>query len=307
MKTEQEKDEQLIRWLEGDLSGQDLSDFEASTEFSDYKKIVDGVGDVSYPEMDEAVVYANIQNKISSTKSSDTSTAKVVPMRRWILAIASIAILAFAVLTLLPSNVNINSEVGQLVSHTLPDGSVIDLNGNSHIDYKGNFEDDRLLSLEGEAFFEVKKGKTFEVETAQGKVSVLGTSFNVYARNEIFVVSCKTGKVKVETSDQSYILEKGDKVRIENNKSEGKESINEDKIGSWIKGESYFSSASLDEVIQSLSSNYDVEFKFPSTFKNKKFTGSFVHNDLNKALKMVFSPMLISYSIDDQGKVELTE
>jgi len=139
------------------------------------------------------------------------------------------------------------------------------------------------------------------------KRSVLGTSFNVYAREDIFIVSCKTGKVRVDAHDQSYILEKGDRVKIEEKKSTGKESIDPDKIANWVDGESYFSAASMEEVILSISSIYDTEIHLPAKYQSERFTGSFVHNDLKKALKMVFSPMEIPYSLDDQGKVVISE
>lgn len=307
MNTEQNKDEQLIRWLEGDLSGQELSAFEASSEFLDYKKIVDAAKDISYPKMDEKIVFGQIQKKISANESSNKKQTKVIPLRRWILAVASVAVLAFVAITILPKSVKITSDIGQFVSHMLPDGSEINLNGKSQVDYKSGFEENRTLHLDGEAFFTVKKGKTFTVETEHGKVTVLGTSFNVFSRDDILVVSCKTGEVKVDSKNQSYILQKGSRVRIENNESSGKESLDESKIGNWVNGESYFSGATLHEVVLSMSSIYDTNVDLPLTYQNKRFTGSFVHNDLKKALKMVFSPMGIPYSLDDNGNVVLSE
>lgn len=303
MKKEEEKDEQLIRWLAGELTGQELSTFEERAEFNDYKKIVDGVDDLTYPEMDEKAVFSQIQKRISTKPSIKNKGTKVIPMKRWILAIASVAVLALAFLFLLPGSVNVASGVGQFVSHTLPDGSEIELNGNSELEYKNDFANNRVLHLTGEAFFKVKKGESFKVNTDEGIVSVLGTSFNVFVRDEILVVSCKTGKVQVDASNQSLVLEPGDKVRIEKNQSRGKESMDPEKIGTWVDGESYFSGASLEEVILSLSSVYNTEINLPEIYHSERFTGSFVHNDFKKALKMVFSPMEISYSLDDRGKV----
>ena len=303
MKSEEEKDEQLIRWLEGELSGQELSAFEESGEFDDYKKIIDEADGLSFPTMDEDVVFSNIKKKIAQGNSKGKKNGKVIPLRRWSIAIASVAILALAVWSVLPGSINVSAGIGQFVSHTLPDGSEIKLNGNSVVDYKEGFEKNRNLYLEGEAFFEVKKGKTFAVETDMGVVKVLGTSFNVFARNDIFVVSCKTGKVEVSTKNQSYILQKGDRVKVENNKAHGKDTIDINKIGSWVDGESYFSESTLEEVVLSLSSIYESEIELPEVYKLKRFTGSFVHNDYKKALKMVFSPMEISYQVDEKGKV----
>ena len=317
MNTEQEKDEQLIRWLEGDLSGAELAAFESSPEFKDYQRIAEESGNLPYPTMDENAVFKGIKAKISEKENikeakvaslnDNNQSSKVIPLKKWILAIASIAVLALAVTVLLPSSTSLQSEVGQFMSHTLPDGSEININGNSQIKYNDNFEKNRTLELDGEAFFSVKKGETFTVKTNKGTVAVLGTSFNIFSRNDLFVVSCKTGKVKVESHDKSYILQKGDAVRIENGTSKGKESILLSKIASWIEGESYFSSASLEEVTLSMSSIYDVNIHMPSKYRNKRFTGSFMHNDIEKALKMVFSPMEISYSRADNGDVVLGE
>lgn len=305
MNAEQENNKQLILWLEGSLSGEELSAFEASAEFKDYNKIMNAASDISYPSMNEDEVFSAIQNRITKTKSKEKSS-KIIPLRRLIVGIAAVAILAFAVVSLLPNSIDVSSEVGQFVSHSLPDGSEINLNGKSKITYKPDFDNNRTLHLEGEAFFNVKKGKSFVVKTDDGTVSVLGTSFNIFSRNDFFIVSCKTGKVKVESNNLSVILQQGERIRIKNKVTTGKETFESSKMGTWINGESYFSNSELEQVILSLSSVYDTKIMLPSKYKNERFTGSFVHGDFKKALKMVFSPMGISYSLDDQGKVLIT-
>lgn len=308
MKTEEEKDKQLIRWLEGELSGEELAAFEASEEFEDYQQIIDGTNALSYPTMNESEVFEKIQNKISNPlRKKSSPSPKVITLRRWFLAAAAIAVLALAVTTLLPSKINVSSDVGQYVTHTLPDGSEIDLNGKSRIAYNDNFQKERILSLNGEAFFKVKKGESFIVQTEEGTVEVLGTSFNVFVRDNFFIVSCKTGKVQVKAHDKSYILEKGDRVSIEDGQSTGKEAADIEEIGSWVDGVSYFSDARLEEVILSLTSIYDVDITLPEEHRTRRFRGSFVHNDIKKALKMVFSPMEIPYSLDDQGRVTFND
>ncbi|MEM9544646.1 MAG: FecR family protein [Bacteroidota bacterium] len=306
MKREEEKDEQLIRWLEGELSGEELTAFEASEAFEDYSKIVETAASISYPKMNEKAVFTEIKSKISTQKTSSKST-KIIPFKIWVPAVAAITIIVLAVVFLFPGNVNVVSDIGQFVSHTLPDGSEIELNANSQIDYKKNFEENRTLQLNGEAFFNVKEGKKFQVITENGTVSVLGTSFNVFVRDDVFVVSCKSGKVEVNTNNLSYILTKGNRVKIEGNTTGGKEEVDLDKIGAWMVGETYLSNASVKEIMSSLSSIYAVEIDLPAKYQNGRFTVSFVNNDFKKALKMVFSPMEIPYSIDDHGKVVISE
>ena len=66
----------------------------------------------------------------------------------------------------------------------MADGTKVILNADSKIRYPDRFAgDQRLVELEGEAFFEVRKDtlKPFIVQTNRLKVRVLGTVFNLKA------------------------------------------------------------------------------------------------------------------------------
>ena len=83
---------------------------------------------------------------------------------------------------------------------TLSDGTRIYLNAESEISYASEFTDSlRLVSLKGEAFFEVQKeGRPFVVEIDQTRIRVLGTSFNVnQSNNGALTVALVTGKVSI--------------------------------------------------------------------------------------------------------------
>ena len=68
------------------------------------------------------------------------------------------------------------------------------LNELSQLEYNASkWDENRSLELKGEAFFDVEKGKRFDVTTEFGNVSVLGTEFNVLSRDSIFKVSCYEG------------------------------------------------------------------------------------------------------------------
>ncbi len=79
---------------------------------------------------------------------------------------------------------------GQQITVTLPDGSTAQLNSDSRLRYRGSFRAwpfvparERRVTLEGEAFFEVvRETRPFVVETFNARVDVLGTQFNVRAR-----------------------------------------------------------------------------------------------------------------------------
>lgn len=74
---------------------------------------------------------------------------------------------------------------GQKSKIFLSDGSIVWLNANSSISYYKHFSDSaRIISLNGEAFFEVKKDtlNPFIVKTKGVNIKVLGTQFNVNSR-----------------------------------------------------------------------------------------------------------------------------
>lgn len=114
---------------------------------------------------------------------------------------------------------------GQRMSVTLSDGTQVQLNGNSRIEYPAIFSrKQRNVKLSGEAFFEVKHDERhpFIVETFASKVEVLGTRFNVYAdeASEYFSTALVDGKVKVTTNDETaeqVVLAPDEMVKFVNN------------------------------------------------------------------------------------------
>lgn len=88
--------------------------------------------------------------------------------------------------------VTVSTVAGERTTVTLPDGSTAELNGQSSLSYPRGFtripvlgETVRRVSLEGEAYFSVvEQDPPFRVETTNATVEVLGTQFNVRARND---------------------------------------------------------------------------------------------------------------------------
>ena len=99
---------------------------------------------------------------------------------------------------------------GNKVMLTLADGSKVWLNSESTL--ACSKDDVRQVTLEGEAYFEVKKDKEhcFEVHTSYGTVRVYGTSFNVRgrSRDSLFVVSLVEGSIglQLDGSDKEIKL-----------------------------------------------------------------------------------------------------
>lgn len=191
----------------------------------------------------------------------------------------------------------------------LPDGSVVDLNAGSELSYSSEW--DRTLNLKGEAFFKVTEGDKFTIETPHGQVQVLGTSFNVSDRNNTFIVTCKTGKVKVDFSKpdaQSVYLTKGESVIFEKD-IVNKIQVDIAKIADWKKGTFHYVDRPVSEAFHEIERQYDVKVKFSDKhIKSRIFTGYFYTGDLKISLELVCEPMGLNFSIDEKTvTIESTE
>lgn len=101
------------------------------------------------------------------------------------------------------------TNAGETQRVSLPDGSVVEMNAGTFIEYEELLAA-RIVRLEGEAFFDVTtvadpSGKPFRVETFNATVAVLGTRFNVRARaNDVepsTAVALEEGVVSLRAAD----------------------------------------------------------------------------------------------------------
>lgn len=98
----------------------------------------------------------------------------------------------------------------------LPDSSFVTMSPGSKIQYAPGFgEGHRILSLDGEAFFDVKRdtARTFEILAGNGRTTVLGTSFNLraYAEEDSVTLLVASGLVDFDAESHfSASLKKDD-------------------------------------------------------------------------------------------------
>ena len=235
-------------------------------------------------------------SKMTTTANKIPTNKPIVNRLNWtktFLRIAAVAIITLAVyhfafnketVTLIETIANEKTEVA------LPDNSKVILNGLSSVMFdKDDWRNQRLVNLEGEAFFNVEKGTSFNVITSIGTVTVVGTQFNVEQRENLFEVKCFEGSVKVSTNLKEKILYAGDVFKIEEGKLiEDKVVLNEPK---WIHNRSVFKQAPYNLVIKELELEYNIKVTFKNVNLDRKFSGGFIHNDLNDALISITKPI----------------
>lgn len=155
---------------------------------------------------------------------------------------------------------------GQNSQVTLADGSKVWLNAGSSLRFPTRFSDkERLVSLEGEGYFEVQanKEKPFIVSTAGYQVKALGTTFNIYAydKSPKFETSLLTGKVEISDHDkkQTVTLSPNNRAALINGKLKTLPIQDMDHF-LWRKGMICFNEP-LEDVFAKLELYFDVKIK----------------------------------------------
>lgn len=186
----------------------------------------------------------------------------------------------------------------------LPDSSMVLLNSRSTL--KSNYQligGKRQLKLEGEAYFKVKKGKSFEVDFPGGTLKVLGTEFNViaYSREDIRI-DCTSGKVQVEVNNQPVILGKGQGMHLTGNKLKGPYWIEQQEVQNRLKGIYVWHEEPLDEIFTYLGNRFGYTVSVAPSLQKRNFSGTITLNNLQQSLEVLSGAMQIKYTIDDRLK-----
>lgn len=163
-------------------------------------------------------------------------------------------------------NMIVSVERGNKAMVTLPDETVVWINANSTLEYSQSDKNKRHAILKGEAFFKVKEDKKrpFIVGVDGMEIEVLGTSFNVKARENSHVIetSLVEGRVKIGSKElmQDYYLEPNEKA-IFNKKLHSMKitQTDNDLETAWMYNKLKFSSERLADVLIRLEDWYGVK------------------------------------------------
>lgn len=252
----------------------------------------------------------HIFNKLDSEKSLkklkqtlvNQSKTKIKYLSK-IIKVAALILILFGIFTIIKLGntksdlIVVKASINEVKTVILPDSSIISLKSKSTIKYPKKFrKEQRLIELEGEAFFEVNsnKNKPFVVETQYSFTKVLGTSFLLKSdtkkqQDELIVA---TGKVIFGIKDddlkkESFIA--GEKGIIEVNNNKLTKLRNEDiNYASWKNGILIFKNTPLDKVIIDLSKHYNKKFIISNdSIKTRTLNAKYENLKLNELISIL--------------------
>ena len=287
----------LAKWLNNELSEEELIAFKKTEEFASFQKLLEATGGLKGPDFNVEEALRNINNQKINLKPK---VIRLLPMRK-LMRIAAVIALLLAVsffYTNFLSDKTITTPYAENIEVVLPDASEIVLNAESKISYNENkWDQKRNIDLEGEAFFKVAKGKQFTVATKDGLITVIGTQFNVENRANFFEVSCYEGLVSVTYKNQVTELPAGASFLVINGEVV-QANVRNETTPSWINKESSFKSIPLTFVLNEFQRQFNVLIETQNINGNQLFTGTFSNTNIDLALQSISVPSQIKYKLE---------
>jgi len=191
----------------------------------------------------------------------------------------------------LPSGIDY-SYTAQNASFSLPDKSHIQLNKRSQLHYQTNITEKRAVVLTGEAYFDIQHNanRPFEISAGNLKVRVLGTAFNVNAKNvDSIVVSVTRGRVKLFSNQDStiaVILTAGQSTCfVRNTFCDIK--VFPQNVLAWKEHSIRFDATAMTEVVKTLENYFDTTIVLNSKNRNQQLTVQLKEPKLDSVLQLL--------------------
>jgi ferric-dicitrate binding protein FerR (iron transport regulator) len=296
-----EKEYLIKKWLTNDLTEEELKSFELLEDHDLHTDIIESAQYFKASHFSNVDEFEKLEERLL-----DEIPVRKLNWVRPLMRIASVFVVGFGIYFLFIYNnlTHIQTMASQKTTIELPDNSTVTLNALSEISYsKNKWSSNREVKLDGEAFFKVAKGEVFDVITSEGIVTVVGTQFNVKQRDDYFEVKCYEGVVRVTSKETTKELNVGDTFRMYGN--EISYSNTNFQIPQWTKDISDFNSVPFSEVISELERQYNITVTYNIVYEKRLFTGGFVHNNLDNALKSITEPLELTYVIESSNHVRL--
>ncbi|MBK1440630.1 FecR family protein [Parapedobacter sp. ISTM3] len=197
---------------------------------------------------------------------------------------------------------------------TLSDGTNVWLNSASTLKYPGSFTgSERIVELEGEAYFEVRGQKKipFVVKTKNQTVEVLGTQFNIaaYPDESDVKTTLVEGSVQIRNLAANHldVLKPGDQSVVRGAATKIR-SVDVEQYIAWKNGYFAFSDDEhISQVMNVIARWYDIEVEYQGDMANKYFGGTISRfEDFETLLKTIALTGSIRFKITGRRVIVMT-
>lgn len=314
-----QKEKKCVRYLTNEMSQAERFVFEIELTIDDHLlaifKIFETIW-MNYPDSDlpqNTISFNQIMKKYESTDM--VKSVKMSMKKKALLSFAAgfIICTGFYFVRLSQSgytNHRIAGE-GQRLTFMLPDSSTVILNSGSEVKYSSDFGKQRGISLEGEAFFKVKKNNNspFIVHTKDFDVKVLGTEFNISSTTIDQTVSLAKGRVNIllkESKDEINLIPNEELVWNAKTKVVIKRNFDADKILAWKDNILFLDDIKIGDALPRINKFYGVNFVIKdSQIANKHIKGIFKDQTIDEFITSLEFISDLSITKTSQKTIEI--
>ncbi len=234
-----------------------------------------------------------VWENITSATRQQATVHKLFQSKPMQMAVAA-AILVVAMLSIFyiqyVSQPTLMGEAGATMATVrLDDGSTITLRPHSKL-YEVQLTDHQAAyKLEGEGYFDItpNQRRTFSVQSASGKVSVLGTRFNLSSWGNRMQVFLEEGSVRVEAleQDSSLVLSPGDAAVVSSASSIPElQPFSLEEVTDWMTNQLVFEQKEIRFVIAEVEQHFNISITIPENLNDEKISGRLSLEELQTVL-----------------------
>lgn len=170
----------------------------------------------------------------------------------------------------------------------LDDGTEVTLRPFSELYELAYSETERSYSLDGEAFFDVQTDQTrpFSVEAGDGKITVLGTRFNVSNWGSTTQVFLEEGSVKFSAENNTSVtLEPGQQAQISAGKLTVPKEVDADQFTDWISNTIVFNGSNPEDVVAEIGQHFNIIIDVSQLDDQSALDGTLQLDSINQTLE----------------------
>lgn len=261
---------------------------------------------------------SHLWNQIRQVEGSGNRPAKTSVPRRFFgySAIAATLVMGFMAFFWQSTETTIehHTAYGETKTIILPDSSTVILNSNSSLRLASNWEkkSEREVWLVGEAFFSVLhkiNNQPFKVRTSQDvAIEVLGTTFNVYHRNQTKIV-LNSGLIQLSLpmiqANEKIFMNPGELVEYDEKKYVRRK-VDPKIYTAWTENNLVLNRTSLRELTRLIRDNYGIEVEVKENLLDQTISGSMPVTNAESLLQQIAKAFQLKL-VKENGEIFMLE